>query len=727
MKKYFILAAAALAFAACTSDELVPVEQTQQTTEPGAVTFDAYTQRATTRAGVNGVIKTVAANSRGLQDLGFGVFGFYTDANEYDGQTLPNFFYNEKLTYNDPISSIWNYSPVKYWPNEYGTSAIADEADKVSYFAYAPYVLVTPSTGKVNGDTSYGIVALSRNSKTGDPYTKVIASLDWSKNVDVLWGVVPSTSTTWNTVAGKEQTLAAGLPWLDVERPLEAKTQSTAEQRVKFQFEHALSQLNVVVDYDADATTHSDTENTLDATTRVYIRSVTFTGFATKGALNLNNVEPNTPLWMAFDGENDLEPGDETTLNDGRKDGREGNAAAPSEKNVYLNPSLIQANAWASDNKGVSNKPQNLFFFPAAEDVAADMIKSTPEGKVDLTAEEAIGLGIGTAAASSQDYTTGDLNTAMLNWPVMVIPNGDEMTVTITYDVETVDSKLASKLSDAQTLGSSIENKITKTITFQGAKNYMEAGKKYTVKLHLGLNSVKFDAAVSDWDTPVIEGENWLPYNETAYQAPGNYNYTIAASTTGNATFKLTGFAQGESVSGVYAAPVTGLTGTPWTAGTGATAGIVTVAANAATITANTSVVNVTTADAIKFTGATSGKQVVLNLVQLAAQPDETNSTLAITKSTSTGTFVLKAGSTALTGAVWKGSNRNVTIVNAYRNGVAMSELAESATPATATEFKCSDNGQITLGTNAAVGEVFVFTIKAGDTAPITLTCTVAD
>ena len=734
MRKTYLLAAAAAAmFAACSSNESIDAGKQPApvaTTDQGAVTFDAYTQRGTSRAGAAGVIKTEAANSLGLKDanVGFGVFGYYTNNNEYDGQTIPDFFYNQKVYWD---ATYWKYEPVKYWPNEYGSSAIADDADKVSYFAYAPYVVATPSTGKVSDDASYGIAQLSRNSLTGDPYVKYIASFKWNQSVDLLWGVVPTDNTTWNTVAGAHQTFAAGLPWLDVERPLEAATQTAATQRVKFDFRHALSQLNVVVDYDADQTGHTDDANPLGAATRVYVRNVSFTGFAMKGALNLNNVVANTPLWKAYDGESDLESGGETVINDGRKDGREGNADAPTEKNIFINPALIQTKAWSTDNKGVLNKAQNLFWFPAAEKVATNMLlePSDPNvGKVNLLAAEQIGLGTGMADANDQDYTTGTLNTAMLNWPVMVIPNGDDLSVTITYDVETVDPNLATKLSDTQTLGSSIENRITKTITLQGGKNYLEAGKKYTINLHLGLNSVKFDAVASDWDTPTINGENWLPYNETVYQASGVYNYTLTAATVNNLGFKLSGFAPGESVTGTFVAPVTALTGSPWSAN--ATTGIVDVAANAATITANTQVVNVTTASAITFTGASSGKTVSLNLVQLAAQPDGTNSTLAISAGDTEGVFALAddAGTT-LSGDVWQGSTRNVTIVSAYRNGVEMTEVAESVTPTGALQFSCDQaagSKKIKLGAPAASGEVFIFTIKAGDSKEVTIKCTVS-
>ena len=723
MKKIYLIAATAAMFAACTSNDKLEVQtpEPQPTVEANAVSFDAYTQRGVTRSGDIGTMTTETANTLKLKDTGFGVFGYYTDNNEYDGQSMPNFFYNQKITWDNPVASQWGYDPVKYWPNEYGSSAIADDADKVSYFAYAPFVSVAPATGKAQ-DQTYGITQLSRNSATGDPYVKYIASFDWAKNVDLLWGVVPAANTSWNIVAGESQTLAAGKPWLDVQRPTEAATQAAANQRIKFDFRHALSKLNVVVDYDADASAHQeDAASDLGASTRVYIRSVSFTGFTLKGALNLNNTVANTPLWMSYDAQSDLELGEEIVINDGRKDGREGasGSAAANEKNPFINPALIQTAAWASDNKGVLNKAQNLFKYPGADAVAADMKLATPTGEIDATAIPKFAEAIGEAAAADWDYTDPTNAAAILNWPVMVIPTGEELKVTIVYDVETVDKNLAVTLGDGLTQGSSIENKITKTITLQGDKNYMEAGKKYTIKLHLGLNSVKFDAAVTEWDATVINGESWLPENLTSYQAPGNYNYSVLASKTGDSeTFQLTGFSPNEAVTATTNGDLGGVTNA-------SAAGII-AAAKLLNIAPSTSVLNVTTADYAKFTGNSSGKEVVINLVQLAALPDNTQSTLVFAGAT--GTFTLKdAASTALTGAVWTGDTRNVTIVSATRNGNPMTELDENATPSGSLQFKCSNSaGEITLGSAATAGEVFIFVIKAGDAKEVTVKCTVA-
>ena len=93
------------------------------------------------------------------------------------------------------------------------------------------------------------------------------------------------------------------------------------------------------------------------------------------------------------------------------------------------------------------------------------------------------------------------------------------MTVTIVYDIETADD-LAETVSDGQTSGISVGNRITKAITTTAGDLRLESGKLYTVNLHLGLNSVKFDAAVTDWET-VDDLKLWTE----------DFNYTGAVQT----------------------------------------------------------------------------------------------------------------------------------------------------------------------------------------------------
>jgi hypothetical protein len=82
---------------------------------------------------------------------------------------------------------------------------------------------------------------------------------------------------------------------------------------------------------------------------------------------------------------------------------------------------------------------------------------------------------------------------------VFVIPSSEPLKVTLVYDVETKDDKLSTLLSDGMTHGSTVENVISKNIQIGGSDFSLEAGKKYTIALHIGLTSVKFDASVSTW------------------------------------------------------------------------------------------------------------------------------------------------------------------------------------------------------------------------------------
>ncbi len=439
-KNLFLFAALATMIAGCSGSDETSNAPVNKTTDP--IGFDVYAQRATSRAGVAGDLTTDALKTGTHKDAGFGVFAYYTDNNSYDAFATPNFMYNQQVKW---VTNAWTYEPVKYWPNEYGPNALSDDADQVSFFAYAPWVPVIPSTGAINTASTAitatsqteGITALSKNSAIGDPIIKYIASLDPAKCVDLCWGVVnPNADVTWNLQNEGTQTFTKGFPFLNVKHP---KT----TEKMQFYFQHALAQLNVQVDAYVDGT---DVTNAVASKTKIYIRSITFSGIATKGALNLNNTTASKALWLDYAGSNDL-TAEDYTIYDGRKDGKEGYAdgAQSNEKVTGLNPDLIQT---ASATAGVTKTTVNLF------------------------------------------------NSTTLTVLIMIIPTGEVMKVTIVYDVETEDDSLAPYLSDGKTHGTSDENRIT---TKENVFTSLENGKKYTVKLHLGMNSFKFDAAVTAW------------------------------------------------------------------------------------------------------------------------------------------------------------------------------------------------------------------------------------
>ena len=300
---------------------------------------------------------------------------------------------------------------------------------------------------------------MSRNISAGDPVVMYSSSLTPGAGVDLCWGVAADAFTS--SVDGDNNSVAAGYPFLNVIKP---KT----GDHLKFEFNHALAQLNVQIDADIN------NEVADDGKTKIYVRSVTFNGFSMRGSLNLNSNTTDGPIWYDISGTGKLKR-EPVTVYDGRTDGMEGveTATDMSEKPANLNPVIVQDKPYgdAQLSAGVTATAVNLF-----------------NGAADA--------------------------------PVMVIPTpGVPVTVTIVYDVETEDNRLTGYLSDGVTHGSSVENKITKNITTTQGNMILSAGKKYVVKLHLGLTSVKFDADVAVWD-------------DTTYPDPVDVNLPDNAGTT---------------------------------------------------------------------------------------------------------------------------------------------------------------------------------------------------
>ena len=679
-KSYLMLAAAAVGLlSACSNDDLAVKDQPQVQSEPGTVGFNAYLQRATTRAGSPGELKTSGATT-GQTNLwkGFGVFAYYTDNNEYDAQTLPNFMYNQKVYKDAEGDSYWTYSPIVYWPNEYGQNAISDDNDKVTFFAYAPYVDFNPATGKIktitDGNDQWGIVQASRNSATGDPWVKYIASFDGSKQVDLCWGV--NATAEWNTVNSGIQSFSTGLPWLNVQRPREAATQSgaTSASKVNFQFEHALSQLLVTVDTYADADDAAAVQET--GKCRVFVRSITFSGFATKGMLNLNNTESNKALWLDFNGNGDLEAGQEVTVTDGRRDGKEGTSggALPNEKGIGLNPDIVETEA----NYNYSTTPTQFAGTTGVDNTTRNIFRQWDKSNSKYVAMA---------------------NTA----PIYVIPTGEEVQVTIVYDVETIDPNLPVYLADNKTTGSCIENRITKTVNF--GKLGMENGKKYTINLHLGLNSVKFDAAVDTWDDTTPK-EIDLPSNKTTFAAAAGASFDFVLPATATAqTFTLTGFNGGESV---VQSKTDGSPNMTFSAPASFPAALNATAAGEVegtfTPNANETVKNQNCK--IKWAGAVSSKQVELNLTQLARALG-----LGISAVSNNATEIELTSSATIE---WATDVVPATGITVYRNGV---KLTYNASPAAGQFGWDASTHKVKLpdAEKATTDEVFTITVKAGD------------
>ncbi|MBR1485337.1 MAG: fimbrillin family protein [Prevotella sp.] len=424
-KNIFFTFALAAALTACNNTDDFSADNNARQNTAQAIEFGVHVNRGATRAGNPGDIGDIAT----LQDAsnGFGVFAYYSNNGQYSSNLLPNLMYNEKVTY-DAVNGVWTYAPLKYWPNETGGS-VSDDVDLVSFFAYAPYVEVSPSTGIVSDDKADDITQLTKNNAAGDPFIRYVVNTAGQQGVDLLYAT-PVTNQKKPTVDGS---------------------------KVNFAFKHALAKL--LVNVQADPAETADELNTGE--TKIYVRSITITGFAAKGGLNLNTPAASEPQWFDYDCVSDLSYGG-LTFNDGRRDGKEGTAdgVQSNEKYQNLNPDLIQNSTATS---GVTATQANLF-----------------------------------------NNANG----------IYIIPSGgnEAVDVSIVYDVETKDDKLATLLSDGVTHGSSIENKISKTVFT--ASNGFKAGNIYTLNLKLGLRSVQFDASVGAWTTPGVSTDIALPAND---------------------------------------------------------------------------------------------------------------------------------------------------------------------------------------------------------------------
>jgi len=509
MKKVFYFAAVAAMFAACSSEELADQAAIQQDANGTPVNFSVYTSRGITRAGTDSTITTENLKNGYHKDDGFGIFAYYTVGEKYDQKATPNFMYNQQVKWN---GSKWAYEPVKYWPNEFGNAATSDDIDYLTFFSYAPWVKVVPTTGEIDvtglsataADSlrKYNITKVTKNSAMGDPLIYYTVDTDPATSVDLLWGVAAEgAQNNYSPIsADGGSKVDPGMPFIDLVKP------TTGSDKLSFNLMHALAKMQVTIDYVADSTLLPQTapsSNPKSAVinpdeTRIYLRSITMSGFALKGVLNLNNEKDSLPNWKAEDGVSDL-VFDDITFYDGRKDGAEGaTGGEQSNENPgkinYLNPELIENTGNKIPATSFKDNGKTPGILPIAQNLFVSSIDTT-------------------ALKNPATVKNG-------NW-FYVIPRGNKepVNIEINYDVQTMDSVLANKLADKYSLGSLINNKIRNENIFQTATSTepvdIEAGKVYVIKIHVGMNSVKVEAEVTPWATPANEADPTLPHNTT--------------------------------------------------------------------------------------------------------------------------------------------------------------------------------------------------------------------
>lgn len=544
-----------------------------------------------TRGGGVGTITTATLKST----HGFGVMAYQTSADIASPiASLPNFMYNQKI-YWVPASGFWKYEPVKYWPNgttetdnkvdEANTNgpsntALSTNDDRVSFFAYAPWVEVSKNGGS-NPDYSTsaektletrkafleenvttdggnitnlgnGIVALKSNTVEAAPEVKYYMPTATSiQAVDLIWGLRGSksyseTDNNPNTITTLGSSYNINL------------TKQIVPETVDFMFKHALSKIGgstssttstkgvqqcgfkVVVDVDGNGSGINSQDNQANylgsdfsaAKTLVTLNSVKIQDGLSAYNDRANNALPNEALasdlyntgWFNLATGTWSDVGIVNQTNTTTTAGATYNiAAVPTGSGVWLLDPDIKEN-------GVTNS------------TGADWQK-TNSGDQGYT-----GGAEGVTTTAKNVYADGQDVPAL-----MLIPGTEKQTlyVTVDYYVRTADPHLSTGFSQVRQL---VTNKVE--------LNSLNVNKYYTLVMHLGLTSVKFSAIVTDWtasDDPtysesgVIEGsvpaaeEVWLPSNVVAYTT----STESALGTSSNANVKASDQAYTVNLSGL--------------------------------------------------------------------------------------------------------------------------------------------------------------------------------
>ena len=292
-----LIAWAATMLAACTSESengpsanisYESIAATQQV----PVTFGTYMgEQANTRSGHAGSIDLAQ-----LKAAGFGVLAYHTDNGNFDGTastgSQPNFMYNQEVTW---ATSAWTYSPLKYWPNSIGdftntgatTTATTTGVDRLSFFAYAPYVEVKTSgtpLGNVTDTTrpDKGITHITANNVGGNPSVTYVFDDDPAYSVDLMYGVAAQ-NTDYGIGTTATGTITAGNPFIDM-------TKMTTGTNIKFEFKHALARVGLLIQGAFDSTTAGDGSSPDPTETKITVASVVINGsnMYSQGDLNLN-------------------------------------------------------------------------------------------------------------------------------------------------------------------------------------------------------------------------------------------------------------------------------------------------------------------------------------------------------------------------------------------------------------------------------------------------------
>ena len=482
MKKSIILAAvAALVLAGCAKNETFV-----KVTDQDAVSFGAYNGRAITKAG-----PTDDMNLKALAQHGFGVFATYSGTNDFSEATN-DFMFNQQVTSADE-GSTWTYSPIKYWPNP--TNGQAADAQKVSFFAYAPYADPAAATA----DNTYGITGFSIDATTKHNLLSYTFSKD-KPNVDLMWGY--KTKTIDNT---------------DPTNPVVTYTindnLTRTTDNVKFIFQHLLSKLGgsqegntgtpnpyddasyvangLVVKASPISDPTAEFGNVAlgdfggDKGTKITISKIVISSAPVKDAVADTTVTDSagSPLSYA--------DADQT----GTLDLYTGEFEITSPKNVKFSQTI--ANSVVDDPATPEDESKYSEL--------ADFLKEP----ASVTSFAALPKGVVKKAINVYKDESN---------PIILVPGTKPVIdITVTYFVRTYDEKLPDGYSE-----------VPQTVFGRIKFGEIKKNTKYNIVMILGLNNVKFEANVQEWST---EGEVWNDLDGDGEVDPGEVTPGSSADT----------------------------------------------------------------------------------------------------------------------------------------------------------------------------------------------------
>lgn len=463
MKKFFIMAVAAIAaLSSCTSEDAI-IESPAVAEGDGAVTFSAYNV---------GKSRAQIEDRASVKSNGFGVFAF-SQMNEpiesyIKNNFEPNFMWNQKVTYNNQLTPMaWTYSPIKYWPNNPGAM--------VSFYAYAPYFkefndgdkyVQTPETNEylnaVNPIAEKNVRLILGYDYKG-PGIEYTRPTDPTHGVDLMWGEYIEDR---GVGAGVGMGTGNGKPNTPTGKAAVNLTKQATKEAIFFQFHHALSRVNFNVQVWADTVPENNNtaegyhptdmqgRNPIDENTKIVIKEVALVGkIANKGTLRL------------YDGSWNIEKNDDSDL--------------------VLTPDMF-----------ADNVKDSLTLDEAIEEI--DLLK---------------GYGIQQAIANGEDPEAH----APVNNYLMLIP-GSTFYIQITYDVVTIDPENPKNSSIVTNVIKSTDINALHGDPSSDGTYTLEAGVAYNFHLNIGMTSVKFAANVDEWE--LYEPEVVLPKNEDGDTTP---------------------------------------------------------------------------------------------------------------------------------------------------------------------------------------------------------------